>query len=48
MHTKVKDQFVDNEYITITDESISVGKQKLLLQLAAPLTVQESPYPTLT
>ena len=36
MHTKVKDQFVDNEYITITDESISVGKQKLLLQLAAP------------
>ena len=36
MHTKVKDQFIDQEYITITDESISVGKQKLLLQLAVP------------
>ena len=27
MHTKVKDQFVDNEYITITDESISANQR---------------------
>ena len=36
MHTGVKDKFTDKDYLTITDESISVGKQKLLLQLGVP------------
>lgn len=34
--TGAKDLFKNEEYVSIVDESISVGKQKLLLELAAP------------
>lgn len=43
MHTKVRDQFADKDYVTITDESISAGKQKLLLQLAVPADCTDKP-----
>lgn len=36
VHTGAKDEFIDEEYAMIEDESISVGKQKLLVQLAVP------------
>lgn len=43
MHTRVKDQFKSGDYFTITDESISVGKQKLLLQLGVPASSTGKP-----
>lgn len=36
VYTGAKDLFKDEDYVSIEDESISVGKQKLLVELAVP------------
>lgn len=36
VHTGARDELAEDDYVMIEDESISVGKQKLLVQLAVP------------
>lgn len=36
MYMGVKDNYAERDYVTIVDESLSVGKQKLLAQVAVP------------
>lgn len=36
MYTGVKDEYAEKDYVTIIDESLAVGKQKLLTQIAVP------------
>lgn len=43
MFTGVKDNYVNQDYSLILDESLSVGKQKLLVQLAVPTSCTGKP-----